>query len=384
MEAVMMKEQPKQALLSPSNVNKWLFCTPSARLEEQFPIIAGDYAGEGSLAHKVAELRLKDRFYPSGQKNFTLELEKLRQDPLYREEMPEHAGTYINFIGHIAHSYPEAPYIAIKKRLDYSHIVPGGFSTVDCLIIGGDTLWVVDFKYGKGYAVSAFENPQVQLEALGALSVYGLLYDIRKIRMVICQPRLENISQWELAAAELEAWGQSIRPQALAAYMGRGEFKPGPWCHFCRAKALCRAYCDAQLALEGYGRRPAPSISNEEIGEILLRAQNFKKWLSELEEYALAECLSGLLIPGWKAVMGRSNRQFINVEEAFELLKEAGCTEEQLFEKKAATPAILEKVLGKKRFAQFLSGQVEMPPGKPILVPESDRREPLINCSSCS
>lgn len=380
----MMKEQPRQALLSSANANKWLFCAPSARLEEQFPITCGDYVGEGSLAHKIAQLKLKEHFCPLGQKIFTLELGKLRQDPLYREEMPEHADTYINFIGHIAQSYAEAPYIAIEKRLDYSHIVPGGFSTVDCLIIGGDTLWVVDFKYGKGHAVSAIENPQLQMEALGALYSYGPLYDIRTIKMAIYQPRLDNISQWELAAAELEAWGQSIRPQALAAYMGRGEFKPGPWCHFCRAKALCRAYCDVQLALEGYGRRPAPLISNEEIGEILHRAQNFKKWLAELEEYALSECLSGALIPGWKAVMGRSNRQFINVEEAFELLEKAGYTEEQLFEKKPATPAVLEKLLGKKKFAQLLSEQVEMPPGKPILVPESDRREPLFNCNSCS
>lgn len=378
----MMKEQQKQALLAPSSANRWLFCTPSARLEEQFSIISSDYNAEGNLAHEIAKLKLKERFCPLGQKNFIMELKKLQHDPFFREEMLEHADTYMNYIDYIFHSYPKAPYIALEKRLDYSHIVPGGFGTLDCLIIAEDTLWVVDFKYGKGFTVSVLDNPQTKLYSLGALSAYGLMYNIRTIKMAICQPRLKNISEGEVSAAELLAWGESIRPQALAAYMGKGEFKPGPWCNFCRAKVLCRARSDVHLALEEHKQRPAPLISNEEIGEILIRVRNLKRWIDELEEYALSQCLSGALIPGWKAVMGRSNRQFINVEEAFEMLEKAGYDEEQLFEKKPITPAVLEKLMGKKRFSELLSGHVEMIPGKPILVPESDRRQPLIDSGS--
>lgn len=341
------------------------------------------YADEGRLAHEIAELKLRKAFVePMGPKTFSNRLKKLQEKPLYQDEMLRHTDAYMDYVSQVVHSYSSLPYVAIEKRLDYSTYAPEGFGTGDCIIIGGNTLHVIDLKYGKGVPVSAVENPQMLLYALGALTAYSLLYELTRAKVVIMQPRLDIISEYELSIGELLAWGERIKPVAQHAFEGKGDFVPGEHCRFCRAKALCRARLENHTALEDFKMMRPPLISNEEVGQILLKAQTLAAWVKDLEDYALSECLSGNEIPGWKAVEGRKVRQFADVDAAFAVLTGTGYDSAVLYERKPITLSAVEKLLGKAKFGELLAPHVITPPGKPALAPSTDKREPIIRATA--
>jgi hypothetical protein len=367
------------ALLSASGSHKWLNCTPSARLEESLPETESDYANEGRLAHEIGELKLRKTFIePIGPRAFNSKLKKLQEKPLYQDEMLKCTDIYLEYVSGIVHSFAYPPYIAVEKRIDYSIYAQEGFGTGDCIIIGGNTLHVIDYKHGKGVPVSAYRNPQMLLYALGAYTEYSFLYPIETVKVTIIQPRLDDgISKFSLPIEELLSWGEMITPIAKAAYEGVGEYVPGEYCRFCRAKARCRARCDTHTALEDFHMMKPPLISNEEVGLILTRAQNLAKWVSDLEEYTLGECLLGNYVPGWKVVEGRSVRQFTDPDAAFNILKANGTEEVMLYERKPLSLANIEKLIGKPKFKELLSLLVETPPGKPALAPASDTRNAI-------
>jgi len=367
---------PEQhALLSASSAHRWLVCTRAPRLEETLPETRSEYADEGRLAHAIAELRLRKQYTdPMGQKAFNEKLDELKQNPLYSNEMMSHVDTYFDYIANLVYSFPSQPYVAIEKRLDYSEYVPEGFGTGDCIIISGTDLYVIDFKYGKGIPVSTENNPQMKLYALGAYTESSFLYNIEKVTMIIIQPRIENISESTISIDELLAWGESIRPIALQAYNGEGEFVIGEHCRFCRAKALCRARAEFNMSIDT--SRSPHLLTDEEAGQLLERAKDLKAWAADLEDYVFGAVMSGKDIPGWKVVKGRSVRQFSNVDEAFDTLKQNGIDEAMLYERKPITLTNVEKLLGKTKFNELLSNFV-VKDGKPTLVPASDKREPL-------
>lgn len=366
------------AVLSASSSKQWLTCTPSARLSEQFSDTETEYSAAGTLAHEIAELKLRAAFVePMPKRTFNSKLKKLQEDPRFDAEMLRHTDTYLDYVSRIVHAHNSPPHVAVEKRLDYSYYAPEGFGTGDCVIVAGNTLYVNDFKYGKGVPVSALGNTQMRLYALGAYREYSFLYPIQTVKMAIIQPRLDDISEDTIAVNELLAWGESIKPIAQKAFAGEGEFIPGQHCQFCRARHTCRARADANLALEGFHAMKPPLISNREVGEILERAQHLASWVKHLEEYALTQCLAGGEIPGWKAVEGRGSRQYTNQDEAFTVLKANGVEEVMLYERKPLTVPAVETLLGKARYKELLASYVEVKPGRPTLAPLSDKREPI-------
>ena len=375
------------ALLSASASIRWLNCTPSVRLEEQFPETTSTFAEEGTLAHEIAELKLRKYFVePITQRTFNTRLNKMKKHELYQEEMQKHTDSYLEYLQGIALALSTPPYVAVEKRIDYSAYAPEGFGTVDCLIIAGDTLYVTDFKYGKGVAVSAENNSQMKLYALGAFREYSFLYPIQTIKLAIIQPRLNSISEFEMSSDELLQWGESIKPTAQQAFNGEGVFVPGEHCKFCRAKAQCRARAEQYTALEDFTDKQPPLLANGEIGPILEKAKHIKNWVSSLEEYALAESLKGNEIPGWKAVEGRGSRSFTNIDSAFDHLKKNGIDEALLFDRVPLTVPKIEKVLKAEEFRSLLEepGFVQKTTGKPTLAPASDRRKAVSNTPEAS
>lgn len=369
----------KHALLGASVAARWLACTPSARLEEQFPDSTSTYAEEGSLAHDIAELKLRKAFVdPIGPRKFNNQLKKLKAHELYQPEMLKHTDTYLEYVQGLVHGFDSPPYIAVEKRIDYGNFVPEGFGTADCIIIGGSTMYVIDFKYGKGVPVAADNNPQMMLYALGAYSAYSFLYPIEKVTMAIVQPRLDSISEWEMPTDDLLYWAtNTVMGAAEKAFKGEGDFIAGGHCRFCRAKSLCRARSEFNTAIEeSYPNKP-PLITNDEVGQLLLKARDLAKWIKDLEDYALGECLAGNDVPGWKAVEGRSLRQFTDHDAAFKTLVESGIEETMLYERKPLTLAATEKLVGKTKFKELVGNYINQPPGKPALVVESDKREPI-------
>lgn len=365
------------ALLSASSAERWINCPPSARLTENMPDTESPHAAEGTLAHSLAELKVRKKFENMRKSEYDKRLGEIRKNPLYAPEMDGHTDTYLDCILKAAHGYNKVkPYVVAEKRLDYSAYAPGGFGTCDCAMLCKNDLHIFDFKYGKGVPVSAEDNPQLKLYALGALAEYGFLYDIQSVILHIIQPRIDNISDFTIDVDALTAWGNSIRPAAELAYKGEGEFKCGDHCRFCKAKAICRARAEDFFTLEASAELPKELLSDHEIGEILERASRLKNWVSEVEEYVLSELLSGKSVEGWKAVEGRSNRKITDIDSAFEVLKKEGYDEALLYERKPVTLTELEKLVTKKKLEELIGSMIDKPRGKPTLAPESDKRKP--------
>lgn len=383
-----MPTPEQHAVLSASSSSRWLVCTASPRFEEQFPESTSEYAEEGRLAHSICELKLLKKFTASvTPKAFTTRLNKLKKEPLYNPEMDKTSDIYVEHLTERAMQFTATPYVVAEVRVDYSDYAPDGFGTCDCIMIGGDTIIITDYKHGKGVPVSAEENSQMKLYALGALKKYKAIYGdtIKDVVMVIEQLRLsDEPSIWQTTVDELTAWGESIKPIAEKAYSGQGEFVPGEHCRFCRGKAKCRARADINTALEEFKdcvpeekAQPGDNIlTDTEIGELLLRGTELVKWYKDLEEYALNALLRGKEIQGWKVVAGRSNRTFSDQDAALAAVIAAGYDEALVYERKAKTLTELEKLMGKAEFAEKIGQYVIKPIGKPTLAPMSDKREP--------
>ena len=372
------------SFLSASGAHRWLACTPSAMLEKDFPDTTSESAREGTLAHELAELKVRNYFYSVefGKRKLTAAIKKLKEQELWQDEMMGHTDTYLDVIKTLALGLPSKPYVAIEKRVDFSTYVPDGFGTADCILLQGYTLHVIDFKYGKGIPVSAEENPQMKLYALGAYETYKILYPIKNIHLVIVQPRLpDGTSEWSCDIDHLLRFGEYVKARAELAIKGEGPFSPGEkQCRFCRARAKCRARAEENVRLAfAVGKKP-PLISNVEVGKYLLMGEDVAKWLKDLQEYALSECLAGKDIPGWKAVEGRGAREWTDMDAAFEKLVSDGVVEGPLlWEKKPLTLAQVEKLVGVKEFKNAVGDLVVKAPGKPTLVKESDKREAITN-----
>lgn len=376
------------ALLSASSASRWLHCTAAPRFEAQFPESTSEYAEEGRLAHAICELKVIKHFTVAIKPStFRSRLKKLKENPLYQDEMDKTSDLYLEHLTEKAMRYDTKPNVAAEVRVDFSEYVPEGFGTCDCIMIGGDTLSITDYKHGKGVPVSAENNPQMRLYALGALKRYKPVYgdSIKKVCMTIDQPRIQSEPDSEtITVEELLAWGESIKPTAAKAYVGLGEFIPGEHCRFCRGKAKCKARADQNTALEEFKnctpRNKANAdddnvLSDAEIGDLLIRGQELVKWYKDLEEYALGTILDGGSIPGWKAVAGRSNRTFTDTDSAFKAAMAAGYDKSLLYDLKPKTLTELEKLMGKAEFADKLGGFVIKPLGKPTLALFSDKRE---------
>ena len=375
------------ALLGPSNAYQWAACPPSARLSEGLPDTESEAAKEGTLAHELAELKLRNYFHSVdfGKRKLAAAVKKLKENPLWDDEMMGYTDDYMDYVKAAALSFPAEPTVAIEKKVDISEYVPECFGTADCLLIGGGVIHVIDFKYGKSPSgrVEAENNLQMQLYALGAWTASRMLYRVDRIRMSIVQPRLpDGITEWEIPLEKLLETGEWIRERAQLAWKGEGEYHPDEkTCRFCRAKGRCRARAEKNIEMAfapAKGKLP-PLISNEEMGKYLLQGQDVAKWLSDLQDCALQECLAGRDVPGWKAVEGRSTRKWTDMDAAFGRLIESGINAAVLWERKPVTLAQIEKIVGKKDFAKCVGEYVVKEPGKPALVQESDNRPAITN-----
>lgn len=374
-----MAEERNHAVLSASGSHKWIVCTPSARLEEKFPNKTSDYMAEGTLAHEIAEFKVKSYFLEAMPKaSYTRKINKFKKEELFNQEMLGYTDTYLEFIKGEALKTNSKPFIAVEQKVDYSKYVPEGFGTADCILISGNTLQVIDFKYGKGVQVDAEDNPQMKLYALGALEQFGMFYDIKDIKMSIVQPRIDNISSFEIPIEPLLEWGEKVvKPQAQKAFMGIGEFCKGEHCRFCKAKGACEFRANENIkVIEEVEEQLKGTMSNAKVGELLTKTEGVEDWLKDIRNYALEQVLKGENIPGWKAVEGRSNRTIADVDKAFEILEANGFDQAVLYEKKPLTLTALEKVVGKKKLSEAIGDYIEKPKGKPTLAKESDKREP--------
>ena len=356
------------SILSPSGSHRWLNCTPSAMLEQEFENKTTEAAEEGTAAHAFCEHKLRK----------SLKLRSKRPVSDYdSDEMQECTDAYVDFVNEqleIAKQRCNDPLILVEEKVDFSIYVPDGFGTADCLIISDDELHIVDFKYGQGVLVDAFDNPQMKCYALGALETYGNLYDITNVSMSIFQPRRENVSTWETTVKELKDWAEKVlKPKAELALKGEGEYRCGEWCRFCRAAVRCRARAEEKLRLAEDEFKLPPLISDAEIEEILKVIPDLTKWATDIQNYALDMVLNhGKEWSGFKVVEGRSVRKYKDEDAVIEKAKENGYTD--IFKSSLITLTEMQKLMGKKKFEELLGDLIIKPKGKPTLVPIADKR----------
>ena len=360
------------AILSASSSDRWLHCPPSARLCESYDDKGSDYAAEGTDAHALCEYKLRQALGMEA----TDPTENLTW---FNEEMSDCATGYAAYVLEQVEAAKQScadPVVLIEQRVDFSRWVESGFGTADCILIADGTLQIIDYKHGLGVLVSAEENPQMQCYALGALELFDAIYDIDSVRMTIYQPRRENVSSYELSKDELYRWADDVlKPTADLAFAGDGNFLCGEWCGFCKAKHDCRARADANMELARYDFKLPPLLTDEEVEEILARADDLVSWAADIKEYALQQAISGKEWHGWKLVEGRSNRRYTNETAVAGAVTDAGFDP---YEHKVLGVTAMQKLLGKSRFDEILAAYIEKPQGKPTLVPESDKR-PAMN-----
>ena len=361
----------KHALLSASSSHRWLNCPPSARLCETYEDKGSGYAAEGTDAHTLGEYKLK-RALGNKAKDPTENL------TYFNEEMDECANGYAAYILELVETAKQTcpdPQVLIEQRLDFSKYVEGGFGTGDCVVIADGTLHIVDYKHGQGVLVEAEDNPQMKLYALGALEIFDGIYDIDTVSMTIYQPRRENVSTHTVFKESLYQWAEEVlKPAAELAYAGEGKYQCGEWCQFCKAKHECRARAERNMELARYDFNLPPKLEDDEIESILARVDDLVAWASDIKEYALQAALGGKQWSGWKLVEGRSNRKYTDERAVAETVSASGYDP---FELKVMGITAMEKTLGKAKFNELLGGLVVKPQGKPVLVPASDKRQPI-------
>ena len=358
----------EHAVLSASSANRWLHCPPSVRLSEGYMDKASVFAMEGTSAHELCEYKLRSALGMEAE-NPTENLD------FYNTEMEECSEGYATYILELVEKAKETcsdPVVMVEQRVDFSRYVPEGFGTADCIIIADETLNIVDYKHGKGVEVSAEDNPQMKLYALGALELFDCLYDISKVQMTIFQPRLSNVSVFVMDKADLLNWANDeLTAKAKLAFEGKGELCCGEWCKFCKAKANCKERARVNMEMAQYEFRKSSLLTDKEVVEILSRIDELTSWASDVKNFALEQAVRGKQWPGWKVVEGRSNRKYTDEGAVAQVVKNAGYNP---YDEKIMGITNMTKMLGKEKFNELLGDFVERPQGKPTLVPEDDNR----------
>lgn len=389
----------KHAVFSASSAERWINCPGSVHMASMFPEGRSAAADEGTLAHELAALDIGylDNDLVSGNQAYVKAMNELTQEieTFYNlhpdmngsfEDMKKTLAPYVDYVlaeyNEIQKADPSAVLLT-EQRVDYSHIVPDGFGTSDVIIIGDNRVIVIDLKYGKGIPISAVDNPQIRLYAIGAINLYDMLYDFDRVKMVIYQPRLNSVTEEELPVDDLKVWADAVvKPAAKKAASEDPPYYPGPWCasHFCPGAGVCKKRADYFMGLERHSGKDPALLTDAELSECLAKAESLQKWAKALSNYALGEMQTGHSIPGWKIVEGRSIRAYTDMEKVADAAMKAGYPEAMIYTRSLIGITDMEKLMGKKKFQEVIGPLVEKPQGAPKLAPESDKR-PAFNAA---
>lgn len=366
-----MSSPTDHALLSASSAHRWLSAPPLPRLEQFFPHSTSNAAAEGTAAHALGEYKVH-RALGHSFKRPTSDYQS--------DEMESYTDDYCSYVLEqfaAAKNYAKDPTITLEQKLDFSKYVPEGFGTGDCVIVSDHLLHIIDFKYGKGVRVEAQNNPQMKLYAVGALEMFGSLYNIDEVETTIFQPRMTNISTWMINAKQLMHWATTeLKQKAELAFAGKGTIRYGPWCQFSACNAVLRARYDYHHKLTRFQLCSPNLLTDNEVTEVLEHIDDLNRWAHEVKEYAADLAINhGKQWPGYKIVEGRSVRHYKNEADVAKIAEDHGY--HNIYQKKLLPIKKLEKQLGKKKFTELFSQEIVKTAGKPTLVPNSDRRQSI-------
>jgi hypothetical protein len=368
------------AILSASGSKRWLSCTPSARLEATLPEqkkAAGsfDHSAEGTLAHSLAEIKLRLQFNQIGHEEYDREIQIIQASPYYNEEFENYVDNYVVYT---RSQIGEGDKPLFEQRVDFSDWVPDGFGTADVVILSKYSIRVIDLKFGKGISISAVDNTQLRLYALGAYSKFKEEYpDIKEVSYTIHQPRLDSISTDGTNISKLVDWANYfVKPKAKKAWSGTGEFLPGDWCQFCRAKATCKARSDFTNEIASLDFRPAPLLDDEEVRLVFSKITQLKSYANDIETYVTQKAIEENVIPvGFKLVVPKGHRKIADFALAETVLVENGFKKDDLYEVKPKSVPQIEKLGKKGQISSILGDMIVRPDSAPKLVPDNAKED---------
>ncbi|KRK49018.1 hypothetical protein FC96_GL001344 [Secundilactobacillus kimchicus JCM 15530] len=346
-------------------------------MEMGIPDTGSAYAAEGTTAHSLVELKLRQATNQILDSEYETRMAKIKASDFYNQSMEDYTDAHVGLVMEDYNAIPDAD-IMLEERVDYSEWAPGGYGTSDTIIATTGRLEIWDLKYGKGVKVRANHNVQLMLYALGAIAEYNLAYEFETVKMTISQPRLGNVDSFEISYKDLMDWAETVvKPAADDALNGAGEWNfddPSTW-HFYKAAGFCRHLAETNLRIRQYEFKEANSLKPDEIADILSQTDRIRKWLDAVEFYATKQVLDGkMALPGYKVVAGRSNRKITDESAAEDVLRKAGYLKRDIVQTKLESITKLEKLTGKDKFAELLGSLIIKPEGKPTLVPDSDSR----------
>ena len=328
------------------------------------------------MAHTLGEIKLRYYYNQIGTQEYEQEYKAVKESPYYNDDFEANVDNYVLYV---RSQIGEGDTPLFEQRVDFSDWVPDGFGTADVVILSKHAIRVIDLKFGKGVPVSAIDNTQLRLYALGAYAKFKDEYpDIKEVSYTIHQPRLDSISSDGTTIIKLVDWANYfVKPKAKKAWSGSGEFLPGEWCQFCRAKAQCRARSDFNTELAKLEFKTPSLLTEEEFSEVLAKAQNLRTWANDVEEYALTRAVEQEIVPpGYKLSTTVTHRKISDHALAAVVLQEKGMSEEVIWEpRKLKSIAALEKLGPKGQVTAWLGDLVLRPDGQPKLVKVKETAE---------
>jgi hypothetical protein len=374
----------QHAFLSASGAERWMQCSPSARLEENFPDSTSTYASEGTLAHELAEAIIGSFYNLIDEQQYFKELARIKADDLYSTEMDHEVQKFVDYVKMVYHNYKETyncePAVLLETRLDFSKYVPEGFGTGDVIIIADSRLAIIDLKYGKGVRVQADNNPQIRLYGVGALHTLDMFYDIDTLDLTIMQPRLNNISVSTITAQQLNDWCMThVVPAAKRAWEGVGKLRVGKWCKFCKVKPRCTAIFELANRVAVRDFEDPFLLNDDEVLEALEYSELLKTWLSAVKEYVISEAKKGKQWSGYKLVQSRGRSTWTDTEKVKQTLEELDYADDQILNTKVKSISDIKKLMSVDVFNETMSHLVHKPQGKPVLTDSLDPRPNMLD-----